>query len=78
MKIYNDNNIKTLLTLIERLGKRSMSNLIWRGQKLNIDKNEVIESVSLLLDLKVIREKEVMIGDGWNNRDTCVYYELAQ
>lgn len=78
MKTYNDNNIKKLLTLIEKYGQKSMSNLIWRGKKLSINENEVIESVNLLLDLKVIQEKEEMTGDGWNSRDTCVYYELAQ
>ena len=31
-----------------------------------------------LLDLKVIIEKKEMIGDGWNNRDTCKFYYLAQ
>jgi len=78
MKTYNDNNIKNLLSLIEKYGKKSMDNLIWRGEKISINKNEVIQSVNLLLDLKVIQEKEEMIGDGWNSRDKCVYYELAQ
>jgi len=76
MKTYNDNNIKTLLSLIEK-NKRSMPNLIRRGKKLNINKNEVIKSIELLLDLKVIKEKEEMIGDGWNSRDTAKYYSLV-
>tara|TARA_R110001632_G_scaffold95637_2_gene201747 strand:- start:457 stop:693 length:237 start_codon:yes stop_codon:yes gene_type:complete len=78
MKTYNDNNIKKLLSLIKKYGTRSKENLIWRGSKININESEVLDSIKLLLDLKVINEKEEMIGDGWNSRDTCIVYELAQ
>lgn len=76
MTTYNDNNIKKLVALIEKYGSRSKANLVWRGGKLNIKENEVIKTIELLLDLKVIKEKVEMIGDGWNNRDTCKVYEL--
>ena len=78
MKTYNDNNIKKLLSLIKKYGTRSKANLIWRGAKLNINESEVINAIKLLIELKVINEKEEMIGDGWNNRDTCKVYELAK
>ena len=78
MTTYNDNNIKKLLSLIKKYGTRSKENLIWRGSKININESEVLDSIKLLLDLKVINEKEIMIGDGWNSRDTCRVYELAQ
>ncbi len=76
MKTYNDNNIKTILSLIKK-NKKSMANLIRRGNKLNINKNEVINSIELLLDLELIKEKEEMIGDGWNSSDTAKYYSLV-
>ena len=78
MKTYNDNNIKKLLSLIKKYGTRSKQNLIWRGAKININESEVLDSIKLLLDLKVISEKEEMIGDGWNSRTTYIVYELAQ
>ena len=78
MKTYNDNNIKKLLSLIKKYGTRSKENLIWRGSKININESEVINAIKLLIELKVINEKEEMIGDGWNSRDTCRVYELAQ
>jgi len=75
--MYNDNNIKKLVSLIEKYGKRTKENLVWRGSKLNISESEVINSIELLLDLKVINEAEEMIGDGWNSRQTAKYYKLA-
>ena len=77
MKNYNDNNIKKLVSLIEKYGKRSKENLIWRGSKLNISKNEVIQAIELLLDLQVIKHKTEITGDGWNTRGTCKVYELT-
>tara|TARA_B100000767_G_scaffold271064_1_gene295951 strand:- start:1566 stop:1799 length:234 start_codon:yes stop_codon:yes gene_type:complete len=77
MKIYNNKNIKSLLDLIKKYNQRTMESLIWRGNKINISKDEVIKSVNLLLDLKVINEKEEMVGDGWNSIETCIFYELA-
>tara|TARA_R110000822_G_scaffold5786_9_gene24754 strand:+ start:243 stop:479 length:237 start_codon:yes stop_codon:yes gene_type:complete len=78
MITYNDDNIKKLVSLIEKYGKRSKSNLVWRGSKLNINESQVLNAIKLLIDLKVIIEKKEMIGDGWNNRDTCKFYYLAQ
>ena len=77
MTTYNDNNIKKLVSLIEKYGTRSKENLVWRGSKLNINEKEVISAIELLLDLKVINEKEEITGDGWNTRGTCNVYELA-
>jgi hypothetical protein len=79
MTTYNDNNIKNILLLINRKGLSTISRMVkLANKKFNIDENEVIKSIELLLDLKVIQEKEKMIGDGWNSRDTCKVYELAQ
>ena len=55
--MYNDNNIKKIVSLIEKYGKRTKENLVWRGSKLNISEDEVLNSIELLLDLKVINEK---------------------
>ena len=75
--MYNDNNIKKLVSLIEKYGKRTKENLVWRGSKLNINESEVINSIQLLLDLKVINEKEETTGDGWNTRGTRKVYQLT-
>ena len=77
MKTYNDKNIKKIVSLIEKYGTRTKSNLIWRGSKLNINENEVINAIKLLLDLKVINEKKEITGDGWNTRGTRKVYELV-
>jgi hypothetical protein len=79
MTTYNDNNIKNILLLINRKGLSTISRMVkLANKKFNIDENEVIKSIELLLDLKVIQEKEEMIGDGWNSRKTFKVYELAQ
>jgi len=82
MTTYNNNNIKAILNLLDinfkgGLKERSFENLVWRAEKLKINKQEAIDSLNLLLDLKVIQGKEKMIGDGWNTRDTCKYYSLT-
>ena len=79
MQNYNDNNIKNILELINRPGLATASRMIrLANRKFNINENEVIKSIELLIDLKVIKEKNEMIGDGWNTRETCKVYELAQ
>jgi hypothetical protein len=75
--MYNDNNIKKIVSLIEKYGKRTKENLVWRGSKLNISEDEVLNSIELLLDLKVINEKEETTGDGWNTRGTQKVYKLT-
>jgi len=78
METYNDSKIKNILFLINKHGLATKSRMIrLANKKFNINENEVIKSIELLLDLKVIQEKEKMIGDGWNSRDTCKVYELA-
>ena len=77
MENYNDNNIKKIVALIEKYGTKTKENLVWRGSKLNINENEVINAIKLLLDLKLINEKTQITGDGWNTRGTCKVYELV-
>ena len=79
MTTYNDNNIKNILVLINRQGLATTSRIIrLANKKFNIDENEVIKSIKLLLDLKVIQEKNQTVGDGWNTKETWKVYELAQ
>ena len=79
MKTYNDNNIKNILVLINKQGLATTSRIIrLANKKFNIDENEVIKSIKLLLDLKVIQEKNQTVGDGWNTKETWKVYELAQ
>ena len=79
MTNYNDNNIKNILELINGSGLATASRMIrLANKKFKINENEVIKSIDLLLDLKVIKEKNEMIGDGWNTRETWKVYELAQ
>ncbi len=79
MKNYNDNNIKNILELINRPGLATVARMIrLADKKFNINENEVIKSIELLLDLEVIKEKNEMVGDGWNTRETWKVYELAQ
>ena len=79
MQNYNDNNIKNILELINRPGLATVARMIrLADKKFNINENEVIKSIELLLDLEVIKEKNEMVGDGWNTRETWKVYELAQ
>jgi hypothetical protein len=79
MKNYNDNNIKNILELINRPGLATVARMIrLADKKFNINENEVIKSIELLIDLEVIKEKNEMVGDGWNTRETWKVYELAQ
>ena len=65
--MYNDLNIKKLVTLLEQKN-RSLENLVWRGSKLGLEKEEVINAIDLLHDLKIIDKKVIETGDGWNSR----------
>ena len=79
MKNYNDNNIKNILSLINGKGLASKSRMIrLADRKFKINKNEVVESIELLLDLEVIKEKTETIGDSWNTNQNCIVYELVQ
>ena len=79
MKTYNDKNIKNILFLINRQGLATPSRIFrLADKKFNIDEKEVIKSIELLLDLKVIQEKNERVGDGWNSNETWKVYELAQ
>tara|TARA_Y100000590_G_C14956889_1_gene727141 strand:- start:1 stop:240 length:240 start_codon:yes stop_codon:yes gene_type:complete len=73
MTTYNNNNIKALLSLFgkRKTKYRTVKNLIIRGAKLGIEEKEVLNSVNLLLDLKVLKEIVINTGDGWNTRGTC-------
>jgi hypothetical protein len=79
MKNYNDNNIKNILKLINGSGLASKSRMIkLADRKFKINKDEVVKSIELLLDLEVIQEKTEMIGDSWNTNENCIVYELVQ
>ena len=75
MKKYNDNNIKKLVKLLTKRN-RPIENLIWRGAKIGIEKEEVINSMDLLLDLGVVEMEVIETGDGWNTRDKESRYVL--
>ena len=68
MKTYNDNNIKKLVKLLEKRN-RPIENLIWRGAKLGLEEQEIVNSMDLLLDLGVVSTEVIDTGDGWNTRD---------
>lgn len=77
MKKYNDQNIKQILKLINRPGLATIERMIrLANKKFKIDKNQVINSIALLLDLNVIKEKSKDFGDGWNTKRTCKVYEI--
>jgi hypothetical protein len=77
MKKYNDQNIKEILKLINRPGLATIERIIrLANKKFTIDKNEVIKSIELLIDLKVIKQTSKNVGDGWNTNRTCKFYEL--
>jgi len=78
MATYNDTNIKFLVDLIEGKGSRTIENLIWRGEKKNIEKQEVVDAMELLMDLKVVTKEERMTGDGWNSREKAMFYKLIK
>ena len=75
--MYNDKNIKFLISLIKKYKKRTKENLIWRGSKMNISKKEVINSLDLLIDLNVITTITEEVGDGWNTRGKSEFYILT-
>lgn len=76
--MYNDKNIKTLLDLMQNGQERHIENLIWRGGKKGISKTEVIDSVALLLDLKLITSTVKRTGDGWNTRGKDTFFHLLK
>ena len=77
MKTYNDNNIKKLVKLLEKRN-RPIENLIWRGAKLGIEKQEVVDSMDLLLDLGVVTTESVDTGDGYTRKDMETRFLLVK
>jgi len=77
MKAYNDNNIKKLVKLLTKLN-RPIENLIWRGAKLGIEKQEVVDSMDLLLDLGVVTTESVDTGDGYTRKDMETRFLLVK
>ena len=74
---YNDNNIKKIVKLLEKRN-RPIENLIWRGAKLGIEKQEVVDSMDLLLDLGVVTMESVDTGDGYTRRDMETRFLLVK
>ena len=74
--MYKDENIKKLVELLSKRN-RPIENLIWRAKKIGIESEEVINSMNLLLELKVVTTEIVDIGDGWNTRDKETRFVLA-
>jgi hypothetical protein len=74
--MYNDENIKKLVSLLSKRN-RPIENLIFRAEKLGIKSEEVVDSISLLLDLKVIKTEVIEVGDGWNTRREQVRFVLV-
>ena len=75
--MYNDANIKKLVKLLTQRS-RPIENLIMRGAKLGLDKQEVVNSMDLLLDLGVVSKEVVNSGDGWNTRDKETRFLLVK
>lgn len=74
--MYNDENIKKLVKLLSKRN-RPIENLIFRAKKIGIESEEVVNSMDLLLELKVVRTEVVETGDGWNTRDKETRFVLA-
>jgi hypothetical protein len=74
--MYKDENIKKLVQLLSKRN-RPIENLIFRAEKLGIESKEVINSMDLLLDLKVVKTEVVETGDGWNTRDKVTRFVLS-
>lgn len=74
--MYKDENIKKLVELLSKRN-RPIENLIFRAKKIGIESQEVIDSINLLLELKVVTTEIVEIGDGWNTRDKETRFVLA-
>ena len=77
MKTYNDNNIKKLVKLLEKRN-RPIENLIWRGAKLGLEEQEIVDSMDLLLDLGVVSQEVIDTGDGWNSRSKETRFLLVK
>ena len=77
MKTYNDNNIKKLVKLLEKRN-RPIENLIWRGAKLGLEEQEIVNSMDLLLDLGVVTTESVDMGDGYTRRDMETRFLLVK
>lgn len=71
----NDEKFTFIVKLIKKYKERTLANLVWRGSEVGIAENEVVECVETLLDLGIIIPTEKMIGDGWNSRETAIYYK---
>ena len=74
--MYNDENIKKLVELLSKRN-RPIENLIFRAKKIGIESEEVVKSMDLLLELKVVTTEIVEIGDGWNTRGKQTRFVLA-
>jgi len=75
--MYNDANIKKIVKLLEKRN-RPIENLIWRGAKLGIEKQEIVDSMDLLLDLGVVAQESVDCGDGYTRRDMETRFLLVK
>lgn len=74
--MYKDENIKKLVELLTKRN-RPIENIIFRAKKIGIESEEVVKSMGLLLELKVVKTEIVEIGDGWNTRDKETRFVLA-
>ena len=74
--MYKDENIKKLVELLSKRN-RPIENLIFRAKKIGIESEEVVKSMDLLLDLKVVTTEIVETGDGWNTRDKETRFVLV-
>ena len=77
MQTYNDANIKKLVKLLTQRN-RPIENLIWRGAKLGLEKEEVVNSMDLLLDLGVVATEVIETGDGYNTRGKTTRFLLVK
>ena len=49
MKAYNDNNIKKIVKLLEKRN-RFMENIVWRCGKIGIEKEETLNSMTMVVE----------------------------
>tara|TARA_Y100001938_G_C7881447_1_gene325190 strand:+ start:330 stop:563 length:234 start_codon:yes stop_codon:yes gene_type:complete len=77
MKNFNNKNIKNILLILEQ-GTSTLPRLIKLSErKFNISKLETINSLNLLLDLKVIEKVQKNSGDGWNTSGKVEVFNLS-
>lgn len=78
LNIKNIKKIKNILSILENGGESSLNRIINLSElKFNIEKNDVIQSINLLLELNVIEKRVNEWGDGWNTSYDVYLYSIV-